>query len=89
MNLRKRLSRTFAVSASAAVMLGVTGCAKTGGGTARDITVVCLSDSSDFWENMKKGAADGGEEMLCNITFAVPDDPSPEAQAHGSAQSCQ
>ena len=81
MNLRKLLSRTFAVSASAAVMLGVTGCAKTGGGTARDITVVCLSDSSDFWENMKKGAADGGEEMLCNITFAVPDDPSPEAQA--------
>ncbi|MBO4877506.1 MAG: substrate-binding domain-containing protein [Ruminococcus sp.] len=81
MNLGKTLSRMIAVSASAALMLGTAGCGKNSSGSARNITVICLSDSSEYSEDLKKGAADGGEEMLCNITFAVPDDPSPEAQA--------
>lgn len=81
MNFRNILSRMLAATASAAMMMTAAGCAGSTSGIKGNITVICLSESSDFWETVRKGAADGGEEMLYNITFAVPEDDSPLSQA--------
>lgn len=81
MNLRNILSRALAASASAVLMLTAAGCGNDSSGIKGNITVVCLHDSSEFWESVKKGAVDGGEEMLYNITFSVPEDDTPQSQA--------
>lgn len=81
MNFRKQLSRIISVSVSAALTLSAAGCGSSSGENKGSITFVCLSNSSDYWNSVRKGAADGAEEMMYNITFSVPDDESPESQA--------
>ena len=56
----------------ALTLLGLTGCVQKPKSAGASVYVIAKSDDP-YWDTVKEGAFDAGEEMNLNVTFAVPE----------------
>lgn len=67
---REKITRVLAAIASLSVVMSFTGCGKSA--EKFDVAVIVKGQESEYWDIVKKGAMDCGEELGVNVTFEAP-----------------